>query len=203
MLIDFNALSGRAAYHVMVQTIIPRPIAWVLSDNGDGGHNLAPFSYFNGVTGSPPLIMISVGRKPGGERKDTWVNIDARQHFVVHLPSRDEGEAMVASSEPLAHGHSEVTKLGLKTTREQDWPLPRLAGSRLAMWCERYQIIEVGDGPQGLILGRIRAMFLDDAAARQEGDRIHIDPAALDPIARLGGQDYVLFGEKVTIARPG
>lgn len=202
MVIDFQQLSSKQAYFAMTQAIIPRPIAWVLSDNGDETYNLAPFSYFNGVTGSPPLLSISVGRKPDGPRKDTWVNIAERDDFVVHIPDRAHAEAMVASSATLPHGESELSMLGLETAAQAGQRLPRVIGPRVAMFCTRHQIIEVGDGPQALILGRITAMYVDDQAAGHEGDRIIIDPKAVDPVARLGGQDYVAFGEPFTVPRP-
>jgi flavin reductase (DIM6/NTAB) family NADH-FMN oxidoreductase RutF len=87
MLLDFTRLPEHEIHRVMLQTIVPRPIAWMLSDNGDGGYNLAPFSYFSGITSEPPLSMISAGRKADGSRKDTWRNIEERADFVVHIAS--------------------------------------------------------------------------------------------------------------------
>ncbi len=204
MIIDLESMSPSRVYHAMIQTIIPRPIAWVLSDNGNGLLNLAPFSYFNGVCSSPPIVSISVGRRADGTPKDTWRNIAERDHFVVHSTPSGLAEPMVASSESLPPGESEVSSLGLPTIDVPGQPLPRLADVPVAMFCTRYAIHEVGDGPQGLILGQVTHMFVDDAAVSTDDDgRLHIDPVSLDPIARLGGRDYMKRGEIQTIGRPG
>ena len=219
MLIDFANLSPSQAYFAMIQAIIPRPIAWVLSDNGParpgaaitagtnaGPYNLAPFSFFNGVSGEPPMLMISVGRKPDGAKKDTWVNIEERGDFVVHIPPRDLAAKMVATSATLPHGESEVTRAGLTTAPVDGWRLPRIVGPRVAIGCVRHVIIEVGapgeNETQGLILGRVKGIWVDDAAGALADGKITINAASVDPVARLGGAEYVLFGEKMTIPRP-
>ena len=79
---DLSELSPNRVYYTMIQTLVPRPIAWVLTDNGNDSFNLAPFSYFNGVASDPPLLMISVGKKPDGTLKDTRTNIIERNEFV-------------------------------------------------------------------------------------------------------------------------
>ena len=48
MNIDFGALSASEAYHLMTQTVVPRPIVWVRTENEPanetGSYNLAPVS---------------------------------------------------------------------------------------------------------------------------------------------------------------
>ena len=66
MILDLSQLKPAQVYFHMIQTLIPRPIAWVLSEIEQGKYNLAPFSYFNAVCSDPPLIMLSVGKKPDG-----------------------------------------------------------------------------------------------------------------------------------------
>lgn len=201
MLIDLANLSASRVYHTMIQTIIPRPIAWVLSDNGDGGYNLAPFSYFNGICSDPPLILLSIGKKPEGVIKDSRRNIAERERFVVHIAHRDLVEEVNASSAVLAHGESELERQRLAVTEFEGFELPRLAGCRVAMACELYRLDEIG--AQALIFGRVRHMYLsDDIVTVGEKDRLHIDARALDPIARLGGEDFATLGEIITVPRP-
>ncbi len=202
MFVDFTQFTGNQAYFALTQSVIPRPIAWVLSDSGEGSYNLAPYSFFNAICGEPPLVMISVGRKAGGERKDTWVNIQERGEFVIHILPREMASVMVASSATLPHGDSELTRLDLKTAAVSGQRLPRVVGPRLAMFCTLHQIIEVGDGPQGLILGRVSGMYVDDAAGSVTAGRLMIDAAKVDPVARLGGIEYSLFGEIQKYERP-
>lgn len=201
MLIDLTQTSPQRVYHLMIQTIVPRPIAWVLSDSGDGGYNLAPFSYFNGISSDPPVLMISVGRKADGSRKDTWRNIDERSEFVLHIGHRELIDPIVDSAAPLPHGDSEIDMLGMTTAPVDGFRLPRLEGPRVAMFCERYAIHLIGEPGQGLILGRVLGIWLDDAIATERDGRLIVDATKLDPLARLGGNDYALFGDTKTVKR--
>ena len=202
MLLNFQNLTSNQVYHTLIQTIVPRPVAWVLSQNENGSHNLAPFSFFNGVCGSPPLISIAAGRKDDGTQKDTWKNIEERSEFVIHIAHREMAEAVTASAASLEEGESEIDFLQLATESVEGWPLPKLKDSRVALRCERFAIHEVGEGPRGLILGKVLAGFINDRIATTEGNRLKIDAKALDPIARLGGNDYATLSDLITVVRP-
>ncbi len=203
MYVDFTTISPTQAYFSMIQTLIPRPIAWVLSENAAGDYNLAPFSYFNAVCSDPPLVMLSIGRKPDGSPKDTRVNNEQRSHFVVHIAHRDLAEAVTASSATLAYGDSEVGRLGLETVPYQGFPLPRLAACRVAFACERYEIREIGNAKQTLLLGLVRALYVDDAAVIADAKgRTKIDAAQIDPLGRLGGGEYSTMEGIIDIPRP-
>jgi len=186
----------------MIQLVIPRPIAWVLSDNGNGTYNLAPFSFFNAITSNPPILMLSVGWKDEATRKDTWVNISERKNFVVHIPSGEQVHDVSNSSSVLPHGASEIDKLNIRLENVEGWPLPRIKGAKAAFLCEKYAIHEIGEDPQGLILGKINRILIDDNAVSQDKGRTLIDPFKLNPLARLGGNQYSLLGEILTVPRP-
>ena len=79
MIIQFADLKPLQRYHMMTQTIIPRPIAWVLTENDNGSSNLAPFSYFTALCSDPALVVLSIGKKPDGSLKDTRHNPIANQ----------------------------------------------------------------------------------------------------------------------------
>ncbi len=203
MLIQLDQLSPAQVYLTMIQTVIPRPIAWVLSENADGGLNLAPFSYFTSVSSDPPLIMISTGRKPDGNPKDTRVNVEQRSDFVVMIPHGALLEPMNASSVTLPAGESEVIRLGLETTPFEGSRLPRLADCRVAYACQRFEILEMGNAPQALIFGQVSALYVDDSIVGTDAkgrQKIHAD--RLDPVCRLGAGEYALLGEIKRLARP-
>jgi len=204
MIIDLSTLSPSRVYFTMIQTLIPRPIAWVLSDNGnEDNFNLAPFSYFNGVCSDPPLIMLSIGFKPDGSLKDTRKNIFERKEFVVHIAHRELAPKVTASSEAFAHGDSEIQRLGLETVPFGEHRLPRLKDCRVAYYCERYQMLDIGNEPQAMILGLVKSVYIDDSVAvLDEKNRLTVDAKKIDPLSRLGGEDYGLFGETITIKRP-
>ncbi|MCP3664451.1 MAG: flavin reductase family protein [Gammaproteobacteria bacterium] len=201
--IDLTTLSSSEIYFTMTQSLVPRPIAWVLTENEAGDFNLAPFSYFSAVSSDPPLIMISLGKKPDGSPKDTRVNIEQRNNFVVHIPSRTDLQGVNDSSATLPEGVSEVEKLGLELTVFEGSPLPRLAQCRIAMACERYEIKEIGDTPQTLIFGLIKQLYIDDRIVTQDAKgRLKISARELDPLGRLGASEYLGMGEVISLVRP-
>lgn len=203
MYVDFDALNPSEAYFAMTQAIVPRPIAWVLSENAGGDYNLAPFSYFNAVCSDPPLVMLSLGKKPDGSAKDTRVNIEARNEFTIHIPHSGQLQTVNDSSATLPSGVSEVTELGLELTSFVGARLPRLVDCRLAMACELYEIKEIGDAAQTLIFGRVHQLYVDDAVAEVDArERLKIHPEQLDPLGRLGAGDYFSGGQVLSLTRP-
>lgn len=203
MEILFDELSPGQAYNTMVQALVPRPIAWVLSEHEAGNYNLAPFSYFTAISSAPPLLMLSLGRKADGTDKDTLVNIRERQNFVVHIAHRQMLEALNASAATLPAGKSELELSALAVTDFAASRLPRLADCRLAFACHCYQIQEIGEAPQTLIFGQIDALYIDDGlVTTNSAGRQSIDVRALDPIARLGANEYALLGDIIALPRP-
>jgi flavin reductase (DIM6/NTAB) family NADH-FMN oxidoreductase RutF len=203
MNIDLAKQNAAQIYSAMAQTIMPRPIAWVLSENANGSFNLAPFSYFAPICSDPPLVMISISKKPDGTLKDTRANIKERKDFVLHIPSWKQLEPMNASAATMAAGVSEVEELGLALTDFEGSRLPRIRDSRVAMACSLYEIREIGNGPYAMVLGRIHHIYITDAAiVEQTDEKIRIAPEQLDPIGRLGGPQYAELGRIVTLARP-
>ncbi|MBF0152770.1 MAG: flavin reductase family protein [Magnetococcales bacterium] len=203
MEIDLRGLSANQVYHHMNQTLIPRPIAWVLTENPVGGFNLAPFSYFNGVSSNPPLIMLAIGLKADGTAKDTRANILARRDFVVHIPSWEHLEMVNDSSAALPETHSELEKLGLETVPFPGCRLPRLAICRVAYGCQFYAQQEIGPESMAMILGRVETIYLDDSVATRDAKgRLQVNSQGIDPLGRLGGSDYVRLGETRSLGRP-
>ncbi len=203
MHIDLSELPPDRAYHTLIQSVIPRPVAWVLSENADGGHNLAPFSFFNVICANPPLLILSIGHKPDGSEKDTRVNLAERGECVVHIAHRELAAQVTASSATLPAGESEVERLGLAVAPFAGFRLPRLAECRVALGCRFEELREIGAAKQGLIFASIEQLYLDDAVAgRDDKGRLTIDAAAIDPVGRLGGGQYSTFGEIIDIPRP-
>lgn len=202
MLINCNEFSRDQIYFLMIQLVIPRPIAWVLSDNGNNSYNLAPFSFFNAITSNPPIVMLSVSWKDAHVRKDTWINISERKHYVVHIPSGEQVNDVSNTSTVLSHGISEADKFHIPLEKVEGWSLPRVKGAKIAFLCEKYAIHEIGEDPQGLILGKINGIWIDEEIVSYNKNRIVIDPLKINPLGRLGGDHYALLGEILTIQRP-
>ncbi|MBF0136197.1 MAG: flavin reductase family protein [Magnetococcales bacterium] len=203
MEIDLRGLSANQVYYHMNQTLVPRPIAWVLTENSLGGLNLAPFSYFNGVSSDPPLIMLAIGLKADGTPKDTRANILARKDFVVHIPSWEHRVMVNDSSASLPETVSEVERLALATVPFPGCRLPRLATCRVAFGCQFYSQQEIGPESLAMILGRVETIHLDDAVAERDAKgRLLVNTGGIDPLARLGGGEYARLGESCPLGRP-
>jgi flavin reductase (DIM6/NTAB) family NADH-FMN oxidoreductase RutF len=201
--IDLTVLSPGQIYATMTQALIPRPIAWVLSENENGNYNLAPFSYFTGISSRPPLLMLSIGKKPDGAPKDTLANIEERRDFVVHIAHGEQMVSLNQSSAVYDAGVSEVNALGLELAELSGSRLPRLAESRLAMACELHEIVQMGEVPQSLIFGRINSIYVDDAVGDTDAKgRFKINADKLDPLSRLGVGEYSGFGKVMQLSSP-
>jgi flavin reductase (DIM6/NTAB) family NADH-FMN oxidoreductase RutF len=203
MQLNFKTFTPNQCYGAMVQTIVPRPIAWVLSNNGDGSFNVAPFSFFTGICSDPPLLMLSVGKKDANEEKDTRVNIRERGDFVVHIPSTRHLDQVNSTSASLAHGESEVIAAKLDLIDIEGFALPRIKGCDIAIACSLYRIDEVGKVPQAVIYGEITSIVVDDSlvVAHPRG-HFQIDASGLDPLSRLGGSHYGGLGDVLVANRP-
>ncbi|MBL4822453.1 MAG: flavin reductase family protein [Colwellia sp.] len=203
MNINFSEFSANQRYHFMTQTIIPRPIAWALTDSNNGSFNLAPFSYFTAVSSAPPILMISVGNKPNGDKKDTLVNVVNNKKMVIHIASAQDAALVTQTAASLAHGKSELTESALKTVDFDNFPLPRLAQCDIAYGCELYEVKELGDAPQNLIFVEIKQIFINENVIDiDEKQRIKVHADKIKPLARLGGGEYATINKPFSLARP-
>ncbi|MEG3640616.1 flavin reductase family protein [Magnetococcus sp. PR-3] len=192
MYVDLSQQSPGAIYHLMTQTLIPRPIAWVLSEHENGRLNLAPFSYFTGIASDPPLLMLSVGKKADGSPKDSRLNILQRKHFTVHIPHPHQADLVEASAAPLQAGDSEIEQLNLSTVPMAQHTLPRLENCAIAYACTLYRADEIGTTPQALLFGQIHHIYLSDEIATQDAKgRIAVNAQQAEPLARLGAGFYM------------
>ncbi len=203
MQIDFSDFSATQRYHLMTQSIIPRPIAWALTDSENGSYNLAPFSYFTAVSSDPALLMLSVGKKPNGDNKDTLTNILKNKHIVIHIANADQAELVTQTAATLAHGESELTDTNLTTCNFENFPLPRLNQCDLAFGCELYEIKEIGKTPQTLIFVEIKQLYMSNEVIEEDmKGRIKILADKVQPLARLGGGEYASTSKAFTLQRP-
>src|SRR5215212_4610144 len=165
MILDFSSLRPRDAYGWMISTILPRPIAWVSTISADGKTNLAPFSFFQGVTANPPTLMFVPVNTRDGTKKDTVRNIEAVPEFVVNLVSFTQAEQMNASSATLPYGESEFETFGIAATPSQRVRPPRVAAAPVAFECTLDRFVHIGEGPlaANVVFGRIQVAHITDS----------------------------------------
>jgi flavin reductase (DIM6/NTAB) family NADH-FMN oxidoreductase RutF len=203
MKVDPSTISAGEAYGWQAATILPRPIAWVATLNEDGSANLAPFSFFTGVSSDPPTVLICVARKrkePDGtrQRKDTWRNIERTGEFVVHVVNAALGEPMNATARDLPYGVDEIAQVGLTKLACDKVAAPRIAEAPVAMECKLERIVEVGRTGTAVIIGEILLWHISDDIL-VEG---RIDPHRIDAIGRMGGAGYVRTRDIFEMSRP-
>jgi flavin reductase (DIM6/NTAB) family NADH-FMN oxidoreductase RutF len=182
MQFDFDAISAKDRYKMIVATVVPRPIAWVVTQSAGGVVNAAPYSFFNAVSGTPPLLMVSLEAWPHG-RKDTANNIRASGQFVVSLVNEAMAPEMVVTAIEFGPAVSEVKEAKLATTPSIRVAPPRLTASPVSFECEVYQIVELPD-QRDMVLGKILMAHIADDAVIDAG-RCYIDTPKLDLIGRM------------------
>ena len=183
--LDLGAMSKADTYKVLASVILPRPIAWVVSKDAEGGLNAAPFSFFNVVSSDPPLVAISFTAPPDRDCKDTLANIRATKEFVVNMVPEELAEAMNTTATNAPYGMDETQLAGLELAPGKVVNAPRIAGSPAAMECKLFEVIEPG-GLSTIVLGRVVYAHVR-AKAFTNIERLHIDPAEMRLIGRMHG----------------
>jgi flavin reductase (DIM6/NTAB) family NADH-FMN oxidoreductase RutF len=200
--IDPAAADYRDIYKLMVGAIVPRPIAFVSTVSPEGIANLAPFSFFTGISANPPVVCFSpMVRGSDACRKDTLCNIEATREFVVNIVSEDFAAAMNACSAEFPPEVDEFQVSGLTPLASDVVRPPRVAESRIHMECRLAQIVHVSAKPLGgsLVIGEVLRFHVADELFR----KFRIDPDGLRAIGRMGGPLYVRTTDRFEMERPG
>ncbi|MDK9865997.1 MULTISPECIES: flavin reductase family protein [Staphylococcus] len=195
-----DTLSKKQNYKLLSGSIIPRPIAFVTSQDKSGHLNAAPFSFFNIVNSAPPMIMISTVRSEG-ERKDTSVNIEETEEFVVHITDETIVEEVNKTAAPIERKRNELERTNLTCIDSKLVSVPGIQQAKVRMECKLNRIIPLGDPQEGsdLIIGEVVMFHIDDDVYFEDSK---IDAQALATVSRLAGNDYASLGETFTIVRP-
>lgn len=193
-------LSPREVYKLMIGCVVPRPIAWITSVNDAGVVNLAPFSYFNGVSSRPAVVSVSFSYHPDRPEnaKDTLRNIRATGEFVINVVSEPNEVAMHGSSGDYSPETSELAVYGLTQEASQKVRPPSLAESPIRLECTLYDSIQVGTGPGSatLVLGEVVTISVREDLVNEQ---LHVDHKTLKPVGRLAGSNYAFIHEIVDL----
>lgn len=189
MEINLMDLEPRHAHDFLTSSIIPRPIAWVSSINNDGQTNLAPFSFFTGVSWSPPILAFSVVNRSDGSMKDTVINIREVSEFVVNIVSVDLLSIMEFSAKSLPYGSDKNSIKGIHWIPANKIKPYRIQEAKISFECTLERIVTVSEGPDAgnLVLGRIELAHVQDELLKNERE---VDWLGLDVLGRLSGNRY-------------
>lgn len=193
-------------YNLLIGAIVPRPIAVVGTISPDGRPNLAPFSFFNAVSSDPMMLAFAPANDAEGNEKDTLRNAKPTWEggtgvFTISLAVEPIIRQVVAASEPLPYGESEFDLAGLSPVAGDAVAAPRVGESPIAFECETFQVLRFSRGtPDGgnLVIGRVLVIHLADELRHP---RMHVDPALLKAVGRLGGAGYARTSDRFELPR--
>ncbi|HEY9017910.1 flavin reductase family protein [Thiomicrospira sp.] len=192
-----SELTPQEIYRYLVGGIVPRPIAWISTQNSDGVQNLAPYSFFTVASVNPPVLAITHIPSRAQAEKDTLKNLRSNLQCVINIVSAAQTQSANASSQPLANHESEFKTFDIASTPSQQVSPDSVADSKVRYECQLRDIVEVSTGGQ-LILVELIGIFVDDDLI-QDGV---INSAKLDAVGKMGGDEYSLTRELIKAKRP-
>jgi flavin reductase (DIM6/NTAB) family NADH-FMN oxidoreductase RutF len=195
----FRELSAREKYKLMIGTVVPRPIALVTTVDLQGRVNAAPFSFFNCLSADPPILALGVENHPDMRFKDTGLNIRLTEVFTVNIVSHAIAQAMHVCGVSFPPERDELKAAGLTAMPGKTVASPWIKEAPAAFECRRHITLELGKSRQ-IIMGEI--LFAHYHSDVLDADRLHIDPAKLDAIARLGGNTCSTIRDRFEMVTP-
>ena len=179
--------------------VAPRPIGWISTRAPDGTPNLAPYSFYNAIADTPPMVMFS-----SSGRKDSVDIAEATGEFACNFVGEALMKAMNQTSFAYERSVSEFGKAGLEEAECRIIKAPRVAAAPAALECVVTDIIELKDRnrePVGnwLVIGEVVGVHIDDAMLTDG----HFDLNKARPVTRLGYRDFGLTPPIVELRRPG
>jgi flavin reductase (DIM6/NTAB) family NADH-FMN oxidoreductase RutF len=200
MILDPATTPRGELYSFMIRAVAPRPIAWVSTISRERKLNLAPFSFFNGVSSKPPCILFVCSRQDDGSKKGTLLNIEENGQFVVNLATESLAEKMNHTATDFPHGISEFEKAGLAPASSERVLPPRVLESPISFECELHDLMQVGGDEAGagtIIVGRIVLVHAADSVLKDG----KLDYELYHPIGRMGGMEYTKTRDRFTMLR--
>ena len=191
MIFDLDNSEVNDKYKLMAQTIIPRPIAWVVTED-NGVINIAPFSYFIGLSSSPATVLISVGHKLNGLPKDTLANIRKNKKCTICMVDEKSLEKMHFSSKELEKDLSEAELFDIQTQKVFDEYPEMISDVPCAYFCDFNQEIDLGGGSTVPVVLNVRHVYVDDKAITDK-KKMTIE---FNPVARIG-KSYAFLGDEI------
>ena len=184
--------------------VLPRPIGWISTVDASGRANLAPFSYFNAVSGTPPQVMFATnGAHASGGHKDSMRNALATGEFVANLATWELREAVNLTSAPAPRDVDEFELAGLTPVPSRLVAPPRVGESPVHLECRVITSVELPSpdpaAPNTVIFGEVVGIHIADEVLV---DGL-VDLGRLQPIGRLGYREYAVVREPFELTRPG
>lgn len=183
-------------YRLMVNTVLPRPIAWLSTRDGQGRRNLAPFSFFNAMSSVPPILGIGIARdayREGMAEKDSLAAIRETGEFVVALVDESHAAQMNRSAANSPAGADEFSFAGVEAGEAKLVGAPLVATAPVNYECRVWQLLEPSPHT-AIVLGEVLAIHVDDRFVGEEDGKLRIDSPAMQLIGRGHGAGWYWRG---------
>jgi flavin reductase (DIM6/NTAB) family NADH-FMN oxidoreductase RutF len=200
MELDPSRLDYRDAYKLLIGAVLPRPIAFVSTLSVGGVPNLSPFAFYNAVSSQPPIVIVSVGHRSDGRRKDSAENAIASGELVINVVTEDLIERASLASGAWEPDVDEFALTGLTPLPSLHVRPSRVAESPINMECrlERYLTLGEGAAAHDVLFAQILLFHIRDDL--YENGRINT--LGLRPIGRLAGDVYVRVRDPLPVPTP-
>jgi flavin reductase (DIM6/NTAB) family NADH-FMN oxidoreductase RutF len=189
--LDLDSLDPRARYFLLTAAVVPRPIAWVSTVDAQGNRNLAPYSYFNICSATPPIVHFT-----STAPKHSIANVKTTGEFVVNIVSGELAQAMRTTSAVFGTGEDEFGWARLDAAPSARVGPPRVARAKVALECRLRKLLEMGEGT--MAFGDILHVHVDGSVWRDG----RIDPTLLAPVGRLSGLSYTTVTDVYSLDIP-
>ncbi|MCK4203317.1 flavin reductase family protein [Brucella pituitosa] len=178
--------------------VAPRPIGWIGARSKNGAVNLAPYSFFNAICDTPPMVMFS-----SSGFKDSVSFIEETGEFTASLVSDHLKEKMNASSINAPRGTSEFEYAGLTVAHSKLIAAPYVKEAYAALECVAVEIRRLQD-KEGrstdnyMVIGEVVGVHIDESVLT---DGL-FDIRKAKPVTRLGYMDYATTEDVYQMFRP-
>ncbi len=193
MVVNYEDKKLTQRYQLMAQTIIPRPIGWILTQNDEGVLNVAPFSYFMGLSSEPATMVVSIGHKSDGTPKDTLKNIRNNKLCTICMVDESSMQKMHFSSKEIPSHESEAVMFEIETQQIMDGFPPIIKDTPSAFFCTLYQEIDLANSKTIPLIVEIQYQYIDEKIIKNK-EKLVLE---YDPLLRVG-KSYATLGEKIT-----
>ncbi|CAN8139121.1 flavin reductase family protein [Thiomicrorhabdus sp. 6S2-11] len=193
-------LAAPEKYQLLVNGVVPRPIAWVSTLSEQGISNLSPYSFFSVASVNPPVLTITQVPARNRPHKDTMLNLLATKECVVNVVTEDTAELMNDSCADYPHDTSEIEQLNIETSVSELVKVPGVAAAKMRFECKLRDTVSISDEPAGgtLILLDVLGIYVADELVEDQ----KIQGAALKAVGKLGGNGYCKLDSTFEMERP-
>lgn len=179
MILDYKDVNDLNRYKIMSGTVVPRPIAWIVTEDENGVLNCAPFSYFIPISSNPALVLVAIGQKDDGTPKDSLANINKSKKATICFAKKEHAELVQKCATPLDKGQSEIEEFEIEVQAVKEGFPPMISTCESALFCEYYDTYEIPSKTTPVIL-EVKYQFIEDDKINE---RNHVN---IDNIGRCG-----------------